>query len=100
MEGNLEDTYDFVLLIFMYEVQPDELEAQQEHYLYYSQVPVVHFALSKQVYEGESYDYLRGFLKEHLEDKLIDTNPIVFDTNQQKAAEALTNGFEMLIEAY
>ena len=36
IEGNLEDSYDFVLLVFMYEVPPDELEAQQEHYLYYA----------------------------------------------------------------
>lgn len=94
MEGNLEDAYDFVLLIFMYEVPEDELEAQQDHYLYYAQVPIVHFAMTKAVYNGSSYGNLRSFLKDHLEDKLIDTNPIVFDTGLNAAAETLANGFD------
>jgi hypothetical protein len=100
IEGNLEDSYDFVLLIFMYEVPQDELEAQQEHYLYYSQVPIVHFAMSKAVYNGNGYGQLRSFLKDHLEDKLIDTNPIVFDSATAAAAESLAQGFDQLIEAY
>ena len=56
--------------------------------------------MSKKVYNGDSYDTLRSFLKEHLEDKLIDTTPVVFEDSTAAAAEALSGGFDMLMEAY
>lgn len=86
LENKLEDSYDFVLIIFMDEVGVDELEAQNEHYVYYSQVPVVHYAVSNKLKNSRSYDYLKSFVKEHLDEKLVDPNPCVLDESTATAA--------------
>ena len=36
LENKLEDTYDFVLIIFMEDVGVEELEAQNDHYIHYA----------------------------------------------------------------
>jgi hypothetical protein len=100
LEKKLEDAYDFVLIIFMEEVGAEELEAQQEHYVYYSQVPVVHYAVSSKLKKSDGYDYLKSFVKEHLDLRLVDPNPCVLDENVSTAAAALSNAFEVMIEAY
>jgi hypothetical protein len=79
LEKKFEDSYDFVLIIFMEEVGVEELEAQNDHYIYYSQVPIVHYAVSSKIQKSNTYDYLKSFIKEHLDQRLIDGNPCVLD---------------------
>ena len=55
----------------MNEVGVDELEAQHDHYLYYTQVPVVHYAITKKLEELDSYNELVSFVKDHLDQRLI-----------------------------
>lgn len=87
LEGKLEDHYDFVLLIFMDEVAGEDLEAQQDHYIFYSQVPIVHYAVAnKLTQKASAYDELKSFVKDHLENALIDPNPIVLADSNAAAA--------------
>ena len=47
LDGKKEDTFDFVLLVFMGAISSDDLEMKQDYYDYYTQVPIVHFAFAK-----------------------------------------------------
>ena len=100
LEKKLEDNYDFVLLIFMEDVGVDELEAQNDHYIHYSQVPVVYYAVTSKVQNSSNYGHLMSFVKDHLEERLVDPNPCIFDENTSTAAQALANAFEKMIDAY
>lgn len=100
LEKKLEDSYDFVLIIFMEEVGAEELEAQMEHYVYYSQVPVVHYAVSSKMKKSKSFNYLKSFVKEQLDQRLVDPNPCILEDNVSTAALSLANSFEIMIEAY
>lgn len=100
LEEKLEDHYDFVLMIFMDIMSGDDLEIQADHYSYYSSVPIVHWAVANKVMNSNSYDDLRSFVKDNLEQRIIDPTPIVLDDATASAAESLNRGFQMLIDAY
>ena len=84
----------------MNEVGVEELEAQHDHYMHYTQVPVVHYAISKKLEGLQSYNELVSFVKDHLEQRLISPEPCSFTDDITESAKSLTKAFEQLIEAY
>lgn len=63
-------------------------------------MPIVHYVIAKKLYESECYDSVSSFVKEHLEQRLIDPNPVVLSDSAAQSAESLANGFDLIIEAY
>ena len=60
----------------------------------------MHYAVSSKMVKSENYDYLKSFVKEHLDQRLVDPNPCILDENTATAAASLANALEIMVEAH
>ena len=90
LANKFEDHYDFVLVVFTKDVGVDELEAQEDHYMYYAQVPVVHYAISDTVKNSDKKNEFMSFIKDHLEQRLVSTDPCELSDDINEATKSLS----------
>ena len=80
------DTFDFVLLIFIQGASADDLLVKQEYYDYYTQVPIVHYAIHQKEQDHDELQGVKTFLRETANKRLIKSDPLVFRDVSDTAA--------------
>ena len=78
MDGKKRDTFDFVLLVFLQGATSDDLEMKQDYYDYYSQVPLVHYAIAEKENQGEELQGVKQYLKKSCDKRLFSDEPLIF----------------------
>lgn len=103
LEGELKDTYDFTLFVFMEEVDQDELELKSDLITYYAHVPVTDYFMPKSM-ESKSEEELSGllgYIKQNLEKYLVNPVPCFVDfADVNNAAIAIYERVEQMISKY
>lgn len=91
MDGSKEDSFDFVLLTFMKAVSSDDLEMKQDYYDYYTQVPIVHYAVAKTEQDADDLKGVQKYLKDTCDKRLWKGDPLTFAdlADTKTCAEAL-----------
>lgn len=92
--------FDFVLLTFMKAVSSDDLEMKQDYYDYYTQVPIVHYAVANAEQDEAELQGVNKYLKETCDKRLWKGEPLKFaDVNNVEACvEALVSDLEGMAE--
>ena len=63
LDGTKEDTFDFVILVFMRAASSDDLEMKADYYDYYSKVPLVHYAIAQKEQDTDELKGVKEYLK-------------------------------------
>lgn len=76
----------------------DDLEMKQDYYDYYTQVPLVHYALAKKEQDEDELAGVKKYLKEKCDKKLFSGEPVVFSdlTDTSSCASALSSALDKL----
>lgn len=100
LDGKKQDTFDFVILVFMRAASSDDLEMKQDYYDYYTQVPLVHYAFAKKEQDNDELAGVKKYLKEKCDKRLHSGEPLVFTdlSDSASCAENLITQLNQLHE--
>lgn len=79
LDDKKEDTFDFVILVFMRAASSDDLEMKADYYEYYSKVPLVHYAIAQKEQDSDELAGVKDYLKAKCDQRLFSSDPLVFN---------------------